>query len=189
MLENVLKSRGMSVYRCAGQSGIPYTTLLEVVRGKTRIGNCSADTVRKLARALGMSMEELMDAGSVPERLEFETFKGNACHLLKSSGDIDFVVSVLEEGTVRRYWALGWYPEAFYMLAMVDYLSRIHGLPLCGDYEDIRQMKLDEPIYPKDVRLVEKLSPGMYMDNMLREKPIPEFERFGIIETDLRNVV
>ena len=37
MLERLLNEMQMSVYQCAKLSGIPYTTLLEIVRGKTDI--------------------------------------------------------------------------------------------------------------------------------------------------------
>lgn len=39
MLERLLNERQMSVYQCAKLSGIPYTTLLEIVRGKTDVVN------------------------------------------------------------------------------------------------------------------------------------------------------
>ena len=39
MLEKILKDKSISVYKCAKESNIPYTTLLEIVRGKTNIEN------------------------------------------------------------------------------------------------------------------------------------------------------
>ena len=40
---------------------------------------------------------------------------------------------------------------------MVDYLSRENRLPLCNDYEDIRNCALPELLYPRDVILAAKL--------------------------------
>ena len=37
MLDTLLKQKNMSIYQCAKLSGIPYTTLSELVRGKTRL--------------------------------------------------------------------------------------------------------------------------------------------------------
>lgn len=34
--------------------------------------------------------------------------------------------------------------EAFYLLAMLDYLSKRNGLPKCNEYEEIRRYKLEE---------------------------------------------
>ena len=60
MLETILKQKNLSMYQCAKLSGIPYTTLSELVRGKTRIEKCSAETVYRLSRVLGVSMEDLI---------------------------------------------------------------------------------------------------------------------------------
>ena len=60
MLDRILEERNMTIYQCAKLSGIPYTTLSEVVRGKTRIEKCSAETVYRLSKVLNVSMEDLM---------------------------------------------------------------------------------------------------------------------------------
>ena len=60
MLEAILKEKNMSMYQCAKLSGIPYTTLSEMVRGKTRLEKCSAETVYMLSKTLGISMDDLV---------------------------------------------------------------------------------------------------------------------------------
>ena len=117
MLEEILKQKNMSIYKCAKLSGIPYTTLSEVIRGKTRLEKCSAEVVYKLSRVLDISMEELI-ADTVEVRSDFEIFKSNVCHKAKDNGDLDFIISVLETDDIRRYWSKKWYPEAFYLLAI-----------------------------------------------------------------------
>jgi plasmid maintenance system antidote protein VapI len=184
----MLEKRGMTVYQCSKVFHIPYTTLLELVSGKTRIEKCSAETVYKLSKALKVSMEWLIERYSMPERQDFENFKSNACHLLKNLGDKEFIKQVLDEDTIRKYWELRWYPEAFYMLAMVDYLSRINHLSKPEGYEDMRGMKLDEPIYPQDILLRKVLEPGTDLASMLWKGSIPEFAEFNIMEADVRDV-
>ena len=76
MLEAILKQKNMSIYQCAKLSGIPYTTLSEVVRGKTRLEKCSAEVVYKLSKVLDLSMEDLI-ADSMELRSDFEIFKSN----------------------------------------------------------------------------------------------------------------
>ena len=56
MLEAILKEKKMTMYQCAKLSGIPYTTLSEVVRGKTRLEKCSAETVYKLSNGRFISL-------------------------------------------------------------------------------------------------------------------------------------
>ena len=187
MLEEILKQKNMSIYKCAKLSGIPYTTLSEVIRGKTRLEKCSAEVVYKLSRVLDISMEELI-ADTVEVRSDFEIFKSNVCHKAKDNGDLDFIISVLETDDIRRYWSKKWYPEAFYLLAMVDYLSRENGIPVCNKYDDIRSQSLRSPLYPKDVLMAAKLSHALDRREECKRTAIPEFMRFNIVESEVRNV-
>ena len=63
MIEDLLARREMSRYRLALESGVPHSTLNDLCSGKTRIEKCSAETVYKLARTLGVSMELLTEDG------------------------------------------------------------------------------------------------------------------------------
>ncbi len=63
MIDNLLKKRNMTKYRLAVESGIPHATLNDICRGKTKLEKCSAETVYKLAKVLGVSMEILTESG------------------------------------------------------------------------------------------------------------------------------
>ncbi len=192
-LMSLLKERQLSVYQCAKESHVPYTTLSDIVKGKTRIEKCTAETIYKLARTLHVTMEELLtecfrEDENAPNLRDFEIYKSNVCHLVKDKGDMDFIIDILKENQIRTYWKRQWYRESFYLLAMVDYLSRENGLPLCNDYEDIRNCKLSEPLYPRDILLAAKLDGSFDMREQCRKEAIPEFLRFNIIESEIRNV-
>lgn len=192
-LNAILLSKDMSVYQCAKKSGVPYTTLLDVVRGKTEIGRCSAETVYKIAKTLDIAMEDLLEGyiekkRDMPYRSSFEIFKSNVCHLVKDKGDINFIIDILRENMVRTYWVREWYEESFYLLAMLDYLSHQNDLPLCQDYDDIRCQTLSEPLYPRDVLMTAKLDPALDIKEQCRKEAIPEFMRFNIVEREIRNV-
>ncbi len=60
-LKELLKSRNMSVYQCAKESKVPYTTVSDLVNGKTKIGRCSAETMYKLSKVFHVTMEELLE--------------------------------------------------------------------------------------------------------------------------------
>jgi transcriptional regulator with XRE-family HTH domain len=45
------------------ESGIPHSTLSNICDGKTKLEKCSAETIYKLAKALGVSMELLTESG------------------------------------------------------------------------------------------------------------------------------
>lgn len=188
MLEKILNKKNISVYKCAKESNIPYTTLLEIVRGKTSIENCSVQTVYRLAKVLNMTMEELIEQCKVPPRVAFETFKSQICHIVKSKGDIDFIIDVLKADDINKYWELKWYPEAFYVLAMLDYLSRENDLPLAEKYEEIRACSLKEPLYPRDILLAEKINNNPELLKQAICESIPEFIRFNIVERGVRDV-
>lgn len=121
-------------------------------------------------------------------RSSFETFKSNICHLVKEQGDLDFIIMILQSKDIRRYWDQKWYPEAFYLLAMVDYLSRVNELPLCTDHNDIRACSLKEPIYPRDVVLAARIRPEPDQRLLCMREAIPESKRFNIMESEVRNL-
>lgn len=188
MLEKILKEKNISVYKCAKESNIPYTTLLEIVRGKTNIENCSAQTVYRLSKTIDMPMEEILEKCRAPERVAFETFKSQMCHIVKSKGDIDFIIDTLSNDEVNEYWKLKWYPEAFYTLAMVDYLSKENDLPIADKYDSIRACSLSEPLYPRDIVLASKIDKNSNIKKQAIDEAIPEFIRFNIVERDVRDV-
>ena len=127
-------------------------------REKTNIEKCSAEAVYRLARVLGLSMDELYtQLHSAETRVAFETFKSNICHAVKEKGDLDFIIDTLQADDVQKYWDRHWYPEAYYTLAMLDYLSRENKLPLCTNYENIRRTSLKKTIYPRDIELAARL--------------------------------
>lgn len=63
IIEDLLAKQDMTKYRLAVQAGIPHATLNDICSGKTKLEKCSAETVYKLAKALGVSMELLTEGG------------------------------------------------------------------------------------------------------------------------------
>lgn len=63
IIDDLLRERNMTKYRLAVTAGIPHATLNDICSGKTRLEKCSAETVYKLAKALGVSMELLTGSG------------------------------------------------------------------------------------------------------------------------------
>ena len=63
-ISSIIQEKQISKYRLAKQSGIPYMTLNDILSGKARLEKCSAETVYKLSRELGVAMEKV--AWAVP---------------------------------------------------------------------------------------------------------------------------
>lgn len=63
IIEDLLKREHMTKYRLAEQAGIGHATLSDICSGKTKLEKCSAETVYKLAKVLGVTMELLAESG------------------------------------------------------------------------------------------------------------------------------
>lgn len=193
-INELLVEQGMTKYRLSKMSGIPYATINDICSGKARIEKCSADTLYKICQTLHVSMEDVLEPvmkGGIEAmyRMSFETFKSNVCHRVKDNGDISFIIDTLETNEIRTLFDRKWYPEALYLLAMVDYLSRENDVPVCTNYNDIRATKLHSTIFPASVIVA---SAAMKSDRMRHESmatAIPEFMRFNIVESEVRNVI
>ena len=187
----LLESRKMSKYRLSRLSGIPYTTINDICSGKASIEKCSAETIYKIAKVFGVSMEELIEDAiekKKPSGYTFDLYKSSVCHRVKEEGDIPFIIEVLESGKKQKRYEASQYREALYLLAMVDYLSRLNDLPLCADYKDIRSKKLEKPVYPSSVLALAKAEQDERIMEKSMEESIPEFRRFNIAESEVRDV-
>ena len=76
------------------------------------------------------------------DRSSFEQFRSNTCHKLKALGDLPFITQLLESNQIRAYYNRKWYPEALYLLAMLDYLSNHNAICLCSTYSNLRNASL-----------------------------------------------
>lgn len=186
-IQDALKQKNMSIYRLAKTSKVPYATVNDICNGKVKLEKCNAETIYRIAQALDVSMEELL-APCFLKRSSFENFKSTICHRVKELGDIDFIAYTLESQEIRTYYEKKWYPESLYLLAMLDYISRVNDIPLCDEYDDLRRCRLEKPIYPAGIIA---LSAASKNDSVLQQaalNAIPEFKRFNIIENEVRNV-
>jgi len=188
----MLDRQSMTKYRLAKESGIPHATISDICSGKAQIEKCSAETLYKIARVLNVSIEDLIrDRMEEPQehRSTFDVFKSNVCHRVKDVGDIEFIIEVLESNIIRKYYEKKWFAESLYLLAMVDYLSRLNELPLSVEYNDLRSKKLAKPLYPMSVVLADAVLHTTTHATRSYEAAIPEFLRFNIVESEIRNVV
>lgn len=187
--EYLLKNRNMTVYECSKLSNIPYSTLSDIIKGRTEIGKCSFATAYALAETLGITMEELYRTMNVPRRIPFELFKSSVQHDLKREGDLGFIKMVIINKYIDKYWHWEWYMEALYMLAMLDYLCRVNSLPVSNEYDELRHHRISETIYPSDILLIDKLKPELKIKERSIAESIPEFIRFNIVEKEIRDAV
>lgn len=193
-INQLLARKNLTKYRLSKDTQIPYSTISDICNGKAALENCAAGIILRIAKVLEVSMEALLEPQSAADvvyapRKSFEAFKSNICHRVKDAGDLNFITEVLEQDFVRLLFQKEHYPEAFYLLAMLDYISRENSIPLATRYSDIRVRKLENIIYPASILALTNTSNGtQYQQESLRNA-IPEFMRFNIVESEVRNIV
>ena len=123
------------------------------------------------------------------DAMPFDLFKSNVCHRVTDLGDIPFIIETLKSDEIRDYYNQKEYAQAFYLLAMVDYLSRENDLPLCDSYSDMRKQKLAEPVYPSSILAMAAVMKDDAIIAESLQNAIPEFKHFNIVENEIRNVI
>ena len=181
-LKQYLEDKGISIYKVANSASVAYPTVFNIVNEKVDILNCALGVVKKIADALGLSIDELLTL--CDKNYTFALFRSEQIHLVKRMGEIDYVIDLLEKRKIDYYWKLDMKAESFYLLAMLDYLSKRNGLPKCTEYADIRKYKLSDLLYPSDIGLTELLLDDTAREKML-SKAIPEFLTFNIVECEV----
>ena len=120
--------------------------------------------------------------------MSFDNFKSNVSHFLKSVGDFQFIRIMLKNNKIQDYFDKGCYKEAFYLLAALDYISRVNNIPVCDKFDHIRKYKLKALLYPSNLLLLDSLTKEDLKKKAINEA-IPEFLHFNIVEKDMRNSV
>ena len=114
-LQSMLKERNMSMYRLSQISGVSKTTVIDICSGKSDIEGCTARTVMRLSKALGCSMEELMQIDNA--RYDRETGlpkdesyleKGLPEYLQKSISAMCASWKRVDSGKKDLHWDLYW---------------------------------------------------------------------------------
>ncbi len=63
-LQTYLDRNKITKYHLSQISGVPKTTIMDICAGRSDISRCSAKTVQQLAKALNITMEDIMDFGT-----------------------------------------------------------------------------------------------------------------------------
>ena len=168
-----LKKQKMNIRTCSMKSGIPYATLYPIIKGQVDIGTCAYYTVEKLAKVLGYRPDQI-----VYHKEDFQTFRNNLHHDIKRN-DLQTVLGIIEHEDVEYYRLHGDYIKMLYLVATVHYIIKKHEIPLCDKYDEIRNMKLEEPFFVGDSAFLnERVDSG-----------IEEFAKYNIVEGDLYDAV
>ena len=183
-IKQYLEDNDISIYKVANNALVAYPTVFNIVNGKVDIMNCALGVVKKIADALNLTIDDLLTL--CDKNYSFNLFRSEQCHLVNRMGEIDYVIELLEKKKIDHYWKIDMKAEAFYLLAMLDYLSRRNDLPMCTEYEEIRHYKLAKTVFPADTDLSERLL-GRDIRKEAMERAIPEFLEYNIVECEVIN--
>lgn len=185
MLKKYLKEKHISIKEISDNAGIAYSTVNYIVNHRTPIEKCTCETLYKIAQYLNISMDRLYEMNRQYTLQDFEIFKSEVAHSIKSKSQIGFLLEVLQSDIIERYWTENHRIQALYLLSMVDYLSRINHVPLCTKYDELRKARIEPMIVPLSGKLI---SAVLGKDAYDYSDCIPEFLAHGIIEGDIFNV-
>lgn len=119
---------------------------------------------------------------------DYELYKNEIRHRVKFDGWTTFLYDVLTSDKIREFYNEKSYFKALYLLAMIDYLCRIHDIPLANRYDDIRKVKMTSIVYPASILLLAKSCPEQPIKEDAFASSIPEFQRFNIVEREIDDV-
>ena len=189
MFADILELKNISLYQLSKDTKIPYTTLSNLKLEKVKVENITCQIVCILADYFYVSMDIMYQRLQCPKRKSFDWFKSEVCHKVKFLGDKQFVVKIVEEDYISKLWNIEWYAESFYLLAILDILSKKYNAPLCNKYDFYRTQKLDNLLYPSEITLKDMLMPELKLKETILRTSNPEFLKYNIVEGDIFNVI
>lgn len=101
---------------------------------------------------------------------------------------LDFILNVVQSPDIREYFDKGWVAESLYLLAMLDYISWLNGIPLCSDFNDLRELSMKNTIYPEGILIQARVTNNPNLLKEAYDNCIPEFKKANIIENEVRSV-
>jgi transcriptional regulator with XRE-family HTH domain len=202
-LMNLMNKKCMTRADLSMMSGVPDSTLRDILSGKAQIDHCEAATIYGIADALGTTVEDVLDhywdecLGADDEECEREVLHDGHTLLLFYS-TVDRVVqlrqhvddalltsSVNSEAFIDLFFDKGFYREAFFLLGLTDYLNRKLGMKTDPRFDAYRVYRLDNPVY--SLSTLEEYDDPEELKNAqayAEAYAIPELAAFNIFMTE-----
>ena len=166
-LMNLMDKKWMTRAALSMMSGVPDSTLRDILSGKAQIDHCEASTIYGIADALDTTVEDILDhywdecldQDDDEEALEqqplhdehtlllFYSTVDKLVQLRKFADDSLLASSFNSETFIDYFYDNGFYREAFFLLGLTDYLDRKLGMKTNPRFDAYRGYCLDCPIY------------------------------------------
>lgn len=168
-LAESLKNQKTNIRQLSERSGVSYASVYDIAKGRVSLSDCKYSTVRKLADALGVSTDFLVQTD------DFRHFRDQLHTELRQEGAQTFLIEQLSNDSVTKYYKAGHTARAMYVLCLTDYLCGLLNVPVPAEYEYLRCRKLTPPL---------RIAMWNDADNTDLNY-IPLFKQHGILEGDI----
>lgn len=202
-LMNLMNEHCMTRADLSMMSGVPDSTLRDILSGKAQIDHCEAATIYSIADALGTTVEDALDhywdecLGADDEECEREALHDGHTLLIFYSTvdklvqlrlfaeDSLLAASFNSETYIDYFFDNGFYREAFFLLGLTDYLNRKLGMKTNPRFDAYRGYRLDCPVY--SLSTLEEYDDPEELKNAkvyAEAYAIPELAAFNIFMTE-----
>lgn len=202
LLLELMNEKHMTRAELSRRSGVPESTLRDILNGKAQIDHCEAGTLLTIADVLETTvdeivvtyweeallhhdrevpLEELHDDSSM---LTFYMIVDATKLALTAYSDLEFVCEICEEHWIERFHAEGAYRIAFFLLGFIDWVHRKHHLILDPHFASYRCETLDHPVYALATLEHDDTDDFCCAKIVAEENDIPELACFNIFMTE-----
>ncbi len=186
-------------------SGVPESTLRDILNGKAQLDRCEAGTLYNIAEALETTVEDILDhywgewfieedpedeAESIPlhddhSLLLFYKLVDMVTHTDNAEEVFRFVSWISREHYIDGLYSMGHYREVFFLIGLIDYVNKQHDLKTDTRFDAYRKYCLDIPVYA--LSTLEEYDDADMLDEAKEYAEtfaIPEFAAFNIFMTE-----
>lgn len=200
-LIELMNARHMSRADLSNLSGVPESTLRDILSGKAQLDRCEAATLYNIAEALDVSIEDILlsywdeleetnapDTFTVHEEgtlMPFYLLVDATLSKLHKEGYLAFIKSIRTGEWIEQLWDDRLYRAALFLLGLTDYLARRNGVKQDSKFDTCRNARLDRAVY--SLRTLEENDNACAFEEArcyAENNAVPELARFNIYMTE-----
>ena len=191
-IRDITNCIGISFEELVERTGIPASTLSDIMSGRSDLSHCKAKSLQKLANGLELKMEDILDLERFTEDLPapvvypiheliaphaFIFFRNAMLYYLDTLGEKGFIKYIVEKRLIEHMYSRDYFPEALYLIGLLDYLCDKNEMTRLTCYNLYRGETMKEPIFAQNAKANPMVDYACFKD------VIPQILKFNFIET------
>lgn len=205
-LNNLMDKHCMSRADLVRVSGVPDSTLRDILKGTAQIDHCEVGTLYEIALALDTTVEEIVEhywQELIEQRartVAMEDMKivhdddslvyfyitvSATMDGIRNRGEKEFIRGIRDAKWVEQFYSQKSYRTVLFLVGLMDYLNRKHNISPDPRYDNYRKLRLDKPVYSLDT--LEQNDDGDAFEEARKyaeNNAIRELARFNIFMTE-----